>query len=79
MLRLFYYVFIWPFRLLVGGLVDDVLVLIGLKYTTPSGPPVWHEHPFRAAFARRCRRAVRRDGVLPRASIARRDDRPPPR
>lgn len=71
MLRLFYYVFVWPFRLLIGGLVDDVLVLLGLKYTVPIGAPVWHKHPFRAARARwRQRRAARRE--LPRATPTRR-------
>jgi hypothetical protein len=62
MLRLLYYIFVWPFRLLIIGLVDDVLVLVGLKYTLPIGRPVWHRHPLRAALARwRHRRAARRD------------------
>lgn len=74
MLRLFYYVFLWPFRLLVGGLIDDVLVFVGLKYRVPIGAPVWHEHPFRAAWGRwrHRRRVARRDRELPRATLTRR-------
>ena len=67
MLRLFYFIFIMPFRLLIGALVDDVLVLVGLKYTVSIGRPVWHKHPLRAALARwRHRRTARRDRALAR-------------
>lgn len=60
MMRLFYYIFVWPFRLLIGGLIDDVLVIIGLKYRVSSGPSVWYKHPLRAALVRwRHRRAAR--------------------
>ena len=36
-----YYVLVWPFRLLVGALVDELLVRIGLKRRVATGNPVW--------------------------------------
>jgi hypothetical protein len=44
MLTLLYYIFIWPLRLLIGSLIDDVLVLFKLKYVVPIGLPVWRKH-----------------------------------
>jgi hypothetical protein len=38
---LLYYIFVWPFRLLLGALVDELLVRLGLKRRVATGSPVW--------------------------------------
>jgi hypothetical protein len=39
--RLLYYVLVWPFRLLLGALIDELLVRVGLKRRVATGRPVW--------------------------------------
>lgn len=71
MLALLYYVFVWPFRVLGGGLLDDVLVMVGFKYNVPIGAPVWHRRPIRDWWKRHQQRRAHRP-TFARATIIRR-------
>lgn len=74
MWTLFYYVFIWPFRTLGGALIDDVLVMLKLKWRPAYGEPIWYTRAVRDWFLRRRQRATRQRhrATLPQA-IVRRD------
>lgn len=37
----FFRLYLWFLWLLIKGATDDVLVLVGLKWYPPSGPPRW--------------------------------------
>lgn len=41
MMTFFFYAFIFPLWLLAKGTMNSALVLLGLKWTPPTGDPRW--------------------------------------